>query len=356
LGARRIASGDFNGDGKPDLAVTTSEDQNQAALLLGDGAGGFVQAARYGVGSDPRTPVVADFNGDGKPDLAVPNYISSDVTMLLASACTATTPTPTPTPNSNPIDQTGFFVAQHYRDFLGREPDAPGLQFWTNEIEQCGADAACREMKRVNVSAAFFLSIEFQETGYLAYRARKAAYGDLLNKPVPVTRAEMLQDMQIIGNGLVVNAEGWQQKLEQNKQAYFEQLAASESFKARYPSSWMPGQFVLALKQNAGGALSQAEADALVAQMNVGALTRAQALRVVAEDADLSRAEFNKAFVLMQYYGYLRRNPDDAPDADFAGWNFWLGKLNLFGGDYVRAEMVKAFLDSVEYRGRFGQP
>jgi hypothetical protein len=355
LGARGIASGDFNGDGKLDLAITTSADQDQAALLLGDGAGGFVQVARYGVGGDPRTPVVADFNGDGKPDLAVPNYITSDVTMLLATACAATTPTPTPTPAANPLDQTSFFVAQHYRDFLGREPDAAGLQFWTGEIENCGTDQQCREMKRVNVSAAFFLSIEFQQTGYLSYRARKVAFGDLPNKPVPVTRAEMLADMQVIGNGVVVNADGWQQQLEQNKQAYFAQLVASERFKSQYPSSWMPGQFLFALKQNAGGALSQAEADALEAQMNAGTMTRAQALRIVAEDPDLAKAEFNKAFVLMQYYGYLRRNPDDAPDVDFAGWNFWLVKLNLFGGDYVRAEMVKAFLDSTEYRDRFTQ-
>jgi hypothetical protein len=355
LGARGIASGDFNGDGRPDLAVTTYEDQNQTALLLGDGAGGFVQAARYGVGADPRTPAVADFDGDGKPDLAVPNYVSSDVTMLFATACAATTPTPTPTPAANPLDQTTFFVSQHYRDFLSREPDDAGLQFWTQEIEKCGADAACREVKRVNVSAAFFLSIEFQQTGYLSYRARKVAFGDLLNKPVPVTRAEMLADMQVIGNGLVVNADGWEQKLEQNKQTYFEQLAASEPFKAKYPSSWMPGQFMFALKQNAGGALSQAEADALTAQLTANTMTRAQALRAVAEDADLAKAEFNKAFVLMQYFGYLRRNPDDLPDVDFAGWNFWLGKLELFGGDYVRAEMVKAFLSSDEYRSRFVQ-
>ena len=353
LGARGIASGDFDGDGRPDLAVTTYEDQNQAALLLGDGAGGFVQAARYGVGADPRTPAVADFNGDGKLDLAVPNYISSDVTMLFATACVAATPTPTPA--ANPLDQTTFFVSQHYRDFLGREPDASGLAFWTQEIEQCGADAQCREVKRVNVSAAFFLSIEFQQTGYLAYRARKVAFGDLPNRPVPVTRAEMLADMQIIGNGLVVNADGWEQKLEQNKQAYFEQLAASERFTSKYPGSWMPGQFVFALKQNAGGALSQVEADALEAQLNAGTMTRAQALRAVAEDPDLAKAEFNKAFVLMQYFGYLRRNPDDLPDVDFAGWNFWLGKLELFGGDYVRAEMVKAFLSSDEYRNRFVQ-
>ena len=82
---------------------------------------------------------------------------------------------------------------------------------------------------------------------------------------------------------------------------------------------------------------------------------RASVLRKVAEDADLVRQEFNRAFVLMQYFGYLRRNPDDPPDADFTGYNFWLGKLNQFNGDYIQAEMVKAFLSSDEYRNRFVQ-
>jgi hypothetical protein len=77
-------------------------------------------------------------------------------------------------------------------------------------------------------------------------------------------------------------------------------------------------------------------------------------LRAVAEDGDLKTAEFNKAFVLMQYFGYLRRNPNDAPDVDFAGYNFWLNKLNQFGGNFVNAEMVKAFIISGEYRQRFG--
>ncbi len=76
-------------------------------------------------------------------------------------------------------------------------------------------------------------------------------------------------------------------------------------------------------------------------------------LRSVAENADLKNAEFNKAFVLMQYFGYLRRNPNDAPDSDFSGYNFWLNKLNQFGGNFVNAEMVKAFITSIEYRRRF---
>ena len=81
---------------------------------------------------------------------------------------------------------------------------------------------------------------------------------------------------------------------------------------------------------------------------------RAQALRQVAEDRDLERAEFNRAFVLMQYFGYLRRNPNDPQDSDHSGYDFWLVKLNQFGGSYTNAEMVKAFISSIEYNGRFG--
>ncbi|MCA1594672.1 MAG: hypothetical protein LC754_18990, partial [Acidobacteria bacterium] len=78
-------------------------------------------------------------------------------------------------------------------------------------------------------------------------------------------------------------------------------------------------------------------------------------LRKVAENATLKQREFNRAFVLMQYFGYLRRNPNDTPDSDFGGWKFWLDKLNQFNGNFIQAEMVKAFISSDEYRHRFGQ-
>jgi hypothetical protein len=115
-------------------------------------------------------------------------------------------------------------------------------------------------------------------------------------------------------------------------------------------------QYVDALNANAGGALSSAERNTLVAELSGGAKTRAQALRIVAEDEDFLRAEFNRAFVLMQYFGYLRRNPDDPPDSHFAGYNFWLAKLDQFQGNYIEAEMVKSFISSIEYRQRFAQP
>jgi len=81
---------------------------------------------------------------------------------------------------------------------------------------------------------------------------------------------------------------------------------------------------------------------------------RTRALRDVAENSLLNQQEFNRAFVLMQFIGYLRRNPNDSPDSDYTGYDFWLTKLNALNGNFVNAEMVKAFIGSQEYRQRFG--
>ena len=83
-------------------------------------------------------------------------------------------------------------------------------------------------------------------------------------------------------------------------------------------------------------------------------VARARALRRVAENSTLSANEFNRAFVLMQFFGYLRRDPNSGQDTDYTGYDFWLTKLNNFNGNFVAAEMVKAFITSTEYRQRFG--
>jgi hypothetical protein len=250
------------------------------------------------------------------------------------------------------IDDSKFYVAQHYLDFLNRRPDPSGLNFWVGQTNNCGSPDLL--VCRINVSAAYFLSIEFQQTGYLTYKAYKAAFGNITGKPIPIRRDEMLADMQQIGSGVVVGQGNWQQQLEQNKAAYFDSLVTTDRFATLYPQSMTPEQYIDTLNSNAGGALSQAERNALVNDLKGGAKTSAQVLRSVAEDSDLDRAEFNKAFVLMQYFGYLRRDPDAAPDTDFSGFNFWLAKLNEFNGNYINAEMVKAFIGSAEYRQRFG--
>jgi hypothetical protein len=259
----------------------------------------------------------------------------------------------------NPLDQAGVFVRQHYVDFLNREPDPDGLAFWTNQITQCGSDTACIELKRINVSASFFLSIEFQETGYLVYRMYKTGFGNLAGAPVPVRFTEFLRDTQQIGKGVQVGIGNWQSQLETNKQAFALAFVQRPEFLAVFPGSLTADQFVTQLNTNAGGVLSAAEKANLINELGTtpaDVSRRASVLRSVAEDQDLKDAEQNKAFVLMQYFGYLRRNPNDAPEPglNFDGYNFWLGKLNQFSGNFVTADMVKAFIVSVEYRQRFG--
>lgn len=256
----------------------------------------------------------------------------------------------------NPIDTSQVFVRQHYLDFFSREPDTPGLNFWTTNIESCNGTVQCREVKRIDTSAAFFLSIEFQETGYLVHRIYKVAFGNLPGKPVPLTRQQFLPDLQQIGQGVVVGQGDWQTKIEDNKRNYVDQFVQRSEFVARFPTTMAPAQFVAALNANTGGALTPGQRDDLVAELTGGTKTQAQVLRAVAENAEVSRREFSPAFVLMQYFGYLRRNPNDPPEVglDFAGYDFWLGKLNQFNGDFRSAEMVKAFITSGEYRARFG--
>jgi hypothetical protein len=262
-----------------------------------------------------------------------------------------------PCPSANPIDCADVFVRQHYFDFLSRQPDDDGLAFWTNEIISCGGDANCAELKRINVSAAFFLSIEFQQSGYLVYKTYAAAFGATrVGGTVPLTLSEFLPDQQRVVQDVVVGITGWEARLEANQAAYFNEFIQRPAFVAAYPATMSNAQYVDALNANAGNVLSSSEREQLIAGLTSGAKTRAQALRAVAQDIDFTNAHFNRAFVLMQYFGYLRRNPNDAPDTDFSGYNFWLAKLDQFNGNFIQAEMVKAFLVSTEYRQRFGQP
>jgi hypothetical protein len=281
---------------------------------------------------------------------------------------------PPPTPPSrttNPIDTADLFVRQQYADFLNRVPDSSGLGFWTNEIVSCRCDQGCIDTKRINVSAAFYLSIEFQETGYLVERMYKSAYGDFQGTStfngthplsVPIVRfGEFLPDTQTIGQGVQVGIGNWQAQLEANKQSFASAFVQRTRFTNAFATTLPPSQFVDALFANAGITPSTTERNTAVSRFGGATNTtdvaaRGRALRDVAENPTLSTNEFNKAFVLMQYFGYLRRNPNDAPESglNYTGYDFWLTKLNQFNGNFGNADMVKAFILSAEYRQRFG--
>jgi hypothetical protein len=179
--------------------------------------------------------------------------------------------------------------------------------------------------------------------------------------PVPIRYAEFIADTQQIGQGVIIGQPGADAKLEANKQVFFIDFVLRLRFIQDHPTSQTPGQFVDSLYGNAGVTPSASERTAAInefgaAPNTVDTAARARVLRRVTENSTLKQQELNKAFVLMQYFGYLRRNPFDPPEQtlDYQGYNFWLNKLNQFNGNFVNAEMVKAFIISAEYRQRFG--
>ena len=278
-------------------------------------------------------------------------------------------------PGTNPpqfitIDDADFFTQEQYVDFLSRMPDSSGFGFWLNQIAGCGNNAGCIAAQRVNTSGAFFLSIEFKETGYLVERMYKSAYGDANQTStfggshpiaVPIVRfTDFIPDVKQIGNGVIVNQGNWQQQLETNKVAFSQAFVQRSQFTTAYPpASTTPTAFVDALFGKAGIALSDPDHAKAINEFGAGATNisdvaaRGRALRDVAENATLQQQELNRAFVLMQYFGYMRRDPNGGQDTDYTGYDFWLTKLNQFNGNFINAEMVKAFIESSEYRNRF---
>jgi len=263
-----------------------------------------------------------------------------------------------------PHDHSEFFVRQHYLDFLNRPADPSGLAFWTRNITDCGSNQSCIDSRLVDTSAAFFLSIEFQKTGYLVERIYKTAFGDAQGSStlhgqhtlsVPLVRfGSFITDTSTIGGGVVVGEGDWQTLLKQNKDTFFANFVNRQDFVAKYPPMILPAAYVQQLNQNAGNPLSATELAALIDEHTANTKNRAQVLSQIAEHQNLANAELNRAFVLMQYFGYLRRNPNVGPDSDYTGYDFWLTKLNQFNGDFRAAEMVKAFITSTEYQQRFG--
>jgi pimeloyl-ACP methyl ester carboxylesterase len=239
-----------------------------------------------------------------------------------------------PSLTTNAIDNSQFFVRQHYLDFLDREPDAAGLAYWTGQLTNCGNDANCLRARRIGVSAAFFIELEFQETGSFVYRFYKASLGRIPNY------ADFSADRRRVIGGA---------DLEASRQAFAADWVERPEFLQRYPGNLSGAQFIDALlatvQQNSGVNLSSLRDMLLADFAQYG--NRARIVRLVADAQAFQQTEYNRAFVMMQYYGYLRR------DFDQAGYDFWLDVVtNREPGNY--RGMVCAFITSAEYQLRFG--
>ncbi|HXD30027.1 MAG TPA: S8 family serine peptidase [Pyrinomonadaceae bacterium] len=241
-------------------------------------------------------------------------------------------------PTTNQIDDAQFFVRQHYLDFLDRQPDQNGLNYWTGEITRCGSDAICIRNRRIDVSKAFFVEQEFQDTGAFIYRLYGASFA---RRP---SYSEFTVDHnQVIGGS----------NLEGRKAAFADQFVGRQAYLARYPTNMSTAEYVDALLATANSYSAVTNGNQRTDLINSHnqcltginpAACRAVTLRRISDDAVFATALYNPSFVLMQYFGYLRRDPDQN------GYDFWLNVLN--SGAPSR-NMVCSFITSVEYQVRF---
>ena len=230
------------------------------------------------------------------------------------------------------IDDNDFFVQQQYIDFLSRFPEAQGFNDWMRVLNSCNGDPNCLggvNGKRVEVSMSFFIAAEFRIKGYFVYRFYKGSLGRLPTYP------EIVADMRSVTG--TTEAE-----VVAKRNAFASAWLSRGDFAAKYPASMTPSEYVNTLLSTAG--ITVSNRDQLIAGLANGTETRASVLRKIVESPELEVKEFDPAFVAMQYYGYLRREPE--PE----GYNAWLTYLRAHPGDYKT--MVWGFVYSPEYRNR----
>ncbi|HEV7858638.1 MAG TPA: DUF4214 domain-containing protein [Pyrinomonadaceae bacterium] len=237
----------------------------------------------------------------------------------------------------NIIDDAQTFVTQQYQDFLNRQPDTDGLGYWTSQITNCGSNAQCIHDRRVGVADAFFFEDEFQKTGAYIYRVYKSALGQ---RP---TYAQFSAD-----RGSVVSGPG----LDQSKTTYAQNFAGRSDFLALYPRSYNADQFVdnlLGSINTHSGVNLASQRSSLISLYDGTDSGRAAILRQIADSQAFVDAEYNQSFVLMEYFGYLRR------EADQGGYDFWLAQVNKFPLRNVGIQhaMACSFITSAEYQLRF---
>jgi hypothetical protein len=238
----------------------------------------------------------------------------------------------------NPLDTPEYFVRQQYVDVLGREPDEGGFNYWSNQIRGCGNDASCVNARRRDVAAAFFIEEEFQNSGSFLYSLYSTA---LDRQPRFVEYAA--DRTHVVGGANLAEA----------KRAFTESFVQRPEFIAKYSSQLTGESFVDALLANARATGSDLDAlrDNLIATYQSGtslSQSRAAVLLALADNTTLRQGNYNSAFVLTEYFGYLRRDPDRA------GYDFWFNVLNNREPGNYRS-MVCAFITSTEYQRRFSE-
>ncbi len=282
-------------------------------------------------------PLVNDSYAEGTENFTISINTPVGATLGPVSSVTIAIQDNETTNGANPLSNAAFFVEQHYIDFLGRNPEPAGKQAWINILNGCppsGIDGNGNHCDRIEVSAGFFRSPEFQDRGYFIYRFYSSVGA------IPLYD-QFMPDFGRVSGFLSA------QQLEANKVAFVNDFMARSAFQTRYASTFSnPTAYVDALLQTVG-LPSHPTRGTWISYLNTSNTSqrRGDVLRGLVESQQVYDKYYREAFVIMQYFGYLRRTAD-------ASYLQWIDTMNQTNGDY--RIMINGFLNSAEYRRRFG--
>src|SRR6266404_4044009 len=232
------------------------------------------------------------------------------------------------------IDKPSFFVETQYEDFFNRQGDSDGIGFWTARLLFCGKDESCKRERRTAVSAAFLTAPEFEKSAFLIYRIYRAA---LARAPSFV---EFKRDRATIESEF---------HLDETTMSFFKDWTELSEFKNKYPRDMSGSAFVDALLATVNRTSNldlKARRESLIEMSERGA-QRYEILKSIAEDETFSNAEWHSGHLTLAFFCYLHRDPDSAR---FAYWQNRFKETTK--GDFEA--MVQEFIESEEYRSRFG--
>jgi hypothetical protein len=297
-----------------------------------------VDTIRFASGEQQKTitiPLIDDDHAEGNETLTMKLREPVGAILGAQSAATLSINDNDTAPTANPLGGDSFFVRQQYLDFLSREPDPDGFNAWVGVLNRCIVENK-PDCDRITVSSSFFRSTEFQLKGYFVYLFYKVSLGRLPRY------VEIIPDMRSVTGATAAEVQA-------KRDAFANTWIERSEFMTLYPNTLSDAAYVTKLLQTAGVTLTGTiTRETLIADLQAGRRTRAGVLRAIVEHPSVDAQEYNQAFVAMQYFGYLRRDPE------MQGYQNWLNYLRANPTDF--RTMVSGFMNSAEYRLRFGTP
>lgn len=244
-----------------------------------------------------------------------------------------------------------------YESFLARAVASGRLRFIRSFGDRDDLYAVVKTEPQAQTEAAMPFVVEVKDWGELIEKDPVNLLGQYRSWSQAVYRfyvasfgrmprySEFLPVAQEISHGITVDAPEAPEQLNNRMRQFAASWVELTKFKALYKDVGNKA-YIDALTRNAGITIDAAEREAMIDKLNRGTMTRGEVILSIVNSKAFVEKENARSLVLLHYFGYFHRNPDDPPDNNLNGFNFWIKEVQKSGGSSI---LAGAFLESIEY-------